>query len=41
MATPTTPTLADKLDKIKSPGLQSQQKVGLALGLAIRCLAQN
>jgi hypothetical protein len=26
MATPT-PTLAEKLDKIKSPGLQSQQKV--------------
>lgn len=26
MATPT-PTLAEKLDKIKSPGLQSQKKV--------------
>lgn len=28
MATPT-PTLAEKLDKIKSPGLQSQKKVSI------------
>lgn len=30
MATPT-PTLAEKLDKIKSPGLQSQQKVNISV----------
>ncbi len=32
MATPT-PTLAEKLDKIKSPGLQSQQRVRAAAEL--------
>ncbi|XP_044723916.1 uncharacterized protein HRG_01812 [Hirsutella rhossiliensis] len=31
MPTPKTPTLAEKLDKIKSPGLQSQQKTVVVL----------